>query len=62
MRPALGANPLTPIAIRAHLGYVDAAIQHWLTLPADQRAQLTPDMLANLTAAAFTGAVAFIAT
>jgi AcrR family transcriptional regulator len=62
VRPALGASPLTPIAIRAHLGYVDAAIQHWLTLPADQRAQLTPDLLANLTAAAFTGAIAFIAT
>jgi AcrR family transcriptional regulator len=55
--PALAANPLTPVAIRAHLGYVDAAVTHWLALPADARGQLTPAMLADLTAAAFTGAL-----
>ena len=59
--PALAANPLTPMAVRAHLGYVDAAILHWLGLPGDQRAQLTPSMLADLTAGAFTGALAVIA-
>jgi AcrR family transcriptional regulator len=60
-RPALAASPLTPVAVRAHLGYVDAAVVHWLALPADQRAQLTPAMLADLTASAFTGALAVLA-
>jgi AcrR family transcriptional regulator len=59
--PALAASPLTAIAVRAHLGYVDAAILHWLALPTTQRAQLTPTMLADLTAGAFTGALAVIA-
>jgi AcrR family transcriptional regulator len=60
-RPALAASPLTPVAVRAHLGYVDAAVVHWLALPADQRAQLTPAMLADLTAGAFTGALSVLA-
>jgi AcrR family transcriptional regulator len=51
----LSASPLTPIAVRAHLGYVDAAILHWLTQSDAQRALVTPAMLADLTAAAFTG-------
>jgi AcrR family transcriptional regulator len=51
----LSASPLTPIAVRAHLGYVDAAILHWLTQPDAQRVLVTPAMLADLTAAAFTG-------
>jgi AcrR family transcriptional regulator len=59
--PALAANPLTPVAIRAHLGYVDAAITHWLGLPGDERAKVTPAKLADLTAAAFTGAVTVLA-
>jgi AcrR family transcriptional regulator len=57
VRPTLAANPLTPVAVRAHLGYVDAAILHWLTQPDAHRAQVTPAMLADLTAAAFTGAL-----
>ena len=59
-RAALAASPLTPVAIRAQLGYVDAAVVHWLALPADQRAQLPPAMLADLTAGAFTGALAVL--
>ncbi len=58
--PALAASPLTPIAVRAHLGYVDAAILAWLATPDPTRAQVTPDMLADLTAATFTGALAAI--
>jgi AcrR family transcriptional regulator len=57
---ALSASPLTPVAVRAHLGYVDAAVVHWLALPADERAQLPPAMLADLTAGAFTGALAVL--
>ena len=60
-RPALAASPLTPVAVRAHLGYVDAAVVHWLALPAEQRAQLTPAMLADLAAGAFTGTVGVLA-
>ena len=59
--PALAASPLTPVAVRAHLGYVDAAIIHWLGLPDDERATVSPAMLADLTAGAFTGALAVIA-
>jgi AcrR family transcriptional regulator len=60
-RPALAASPLTPVAVRAHLGYVDAAIIHWLGLPDDERANVSPAMLADLTVGAFTGALAVIA-
>jgi AcrR family transcriptional regulator len=60
-RPALAASPLTPVAVRAHLGYVDAAIVHWLALPEPDRARITPAMLADLAAGAFTGALAIIA-
>jgi hypothetical protein len=28
----LGRQPLAPVAVRAHLGHVDAAIVHWLAL------------------------------
>lgn len=56
--PGRPASPLTPIAVRAHLGYVDAAIQHWLTQPTAQRSQVTPSMLADLAAAAFTATLA----
>jgi AcrR family transcriptional regulator len=57
VRPALSASPLTPVAVRAHLGYVDAAVLYWLTQPDAHRARVTPAMLADLTAAAFTGAL-----
>jgi AcrR family transcriptional regulator len=59
--PALAASPLTPVAVRAHLGYVDAAIVHWLALPEPDRAAITPAMLADLAAGAFTGALTIIA-
>jgi AcrR family transcriptional regulator len=57
---ALSVSPLTPVAVRAQLGYVDAAVVHWLALPADERAQLPPALLADLTAGAFTGALAVL--
>ena len=59
-RPALAASPLVSVAVRAHLGYVDAAIVHWLSLPGPVRAQVTPDMLASLSAATFTAALSAI--
>jgi hypothetical protein len=49
------------VAVRAHLGYVDAAIMHWLALPEPDRTRITPAMLADLAAGAFTGALATIA-
>jgi AcrR family transcriptional regulator len=59
-RPALAASVLTPVAVRAHLGYVDAAITGWLSLPDPARAEITPGMLANLAAATFTAALSAI--
>jgi AcrR family transcriptional regulator len=58
---ALAGRPLTPVAVRAQLGYVDAAVVHWLALPAEQQAQLTSAMLADLAAGAFTGTLAVLA-
>ena len=59
--PALAAAPVTAVAVRAHLGYVNAAIVHWLALPEPDRSRITPAMLADLAAGAFTGALAIIA-
>lgn len=46
------------VAVRGHLGYVDAVVMHWLGLPDDERARVTPDTIARLTTGAFDGAFA----
>jgi AcrR family transcriptional regulator len=53
-------GPLTPVAIRGYLGYVDAAIVEWISLPEDQRDRVTADQIADLAAAAFRGSVSVI--
>lgn len=58
-RPELD-GPLTMVAIHGYLGYVDAAIVQWITLPEGQRRQVTPDQVAELAGAAFQGSVSVI--
>lgn len=48
------AGPLTFLAVRGYLGYVDAMIVHWLALPGDDRDQITPAMIADVAAGVFT--------
>lgn len=50
-----GPGGLTRLAVRGYLGYVDAMIVHWLALPEDERDQVTPAMIADVAAGAFTG-------
>jgi AcrR family transcriptional regulator len=52
-----GTGPLTFLAVRGHLGYVDAMVVHWLALPRDDRNRITPAMIADVAAGAFTGAL-----
>ena len=53
-----GPGPLTLLAVRGYLGYVDAVIVHWLALPEDQRDQGSADMIAEVAAGAFAGGLA----
>ncbi len=53
-----GASTLTFLAVRGYLGYVDAMIVHWLARPEDEREQVTPGMIADVAAGAFTGGLA----
>lgn len=53
-------GPLTLVAIRGYLGYVDSAIVQWISLPEDQRDRVTADQIADLAAAAFKGSVSVI--
>lgn len=53
-----GPGTLTRLAVRGYLGYVDALIVRWLALTEDERDQVTPAMIADVAAGAFTGALA----
>lgn len=53
-----GASTLTFLGVRGYLGYVDAMIVHWLALPGDERDQVTPAMIADVAAGAFSGGLA----
>jgi AcrR family transcriptional regulator len=55
-----GGGGLTRLAVRGYLGYVDAMIVHWLALPGDEREQVTPGMIADIAAGAFTGGLAAV--
>jgi len=48
------------VAVHGYLGYVDAAITHWLALPAEQREQVSTDTIADLAVGAFTGCLAAV--
>jgi AcrR family transcriptional regulator len=56
--PALTPDPATALAVRGYLGYVDAVVTHWLTLPDDQGGGLGPETIADLAIGAFTGGLA----
>jgi AcrR family transcriptional regulator len=43
------------LAVRGYLGYLDAVIVYWLTLPEERRGSVTPDTIAALAVGAFTG-------
>ena len=45
----------TQIAVRGYLGYVDAAIAHWLGLPEEERSTVDDEEIARLAVGAFTG-------
>lgn len=53
--------PVTEVAVRAYLGYVDAAVLHWLSLSDSERAGIGPDRIARLAVGAFTGGLAALA-
>lgn len=57
--------PVTALAVRGCLGYVDAVVAHWLTLPegvGEDGAAVEPDTIAALAVGAFTGGLSAVAS
>jgi AcrR family transcriptional regulator len=54
-RPSDG--PAGMLAVRGYLGYVDAVITAWLSLPDAEHEQVPADLIADLAVGAFTGSV-----
>ncbi|HEV2635928.1 MAG TPA: TetR/AcrR family transcriptional regulator [Actinocrinis sp.] len=50
-------DPAVVVALRGYLGFVDATIVHWLSLPDDRFAQIAPETIARLAVGAFTGSL-----
>jgi AcrR family transcriptional regulator len=52
------ASPVTELAARSYLGYVDTAVIRWLALPETERAGIGPEQIARLARGAFGGSMA----
>jgi AcrR family transcriptional regulator len=48
------------VAVRGHLGFVDATVTHWLGLAAEERDRIDADTIARTAVGAFTGALAAV--
>ena len=58
--PSAPGGAATLLAVHGYLGYVDAAIVAWLSLPGPERDQVSPDVIAGLAVGAFTGGLAAV--
>ena len=56
-RPVDVADPAVRVAVRGYLGFVDAAIAHWLALPDAERERVPAVAIARAAVGAFTGGI-----
>jgi AcrR family transcriptional regulator len=54
-------DPVAELAIRGYLGYVDATVLHWLSLPDEQLATMDADTIADLGVGTFSGVLQTLA-